>query len=340
MDFIERRGIAYCGLACVLCGDKECPGCAAVIAGGDGCSGEVCSVGKCAVGKGVAGCYACPDYSTCAESMPHGKRNRAFNRYAREFGRDALIDRLRVNHKNGITYHKPDGLTGDYDAPETEAEIFQLLRYGRNDPYAKCPEFDTEHFHLRQVREEDAEDLLCFYGDLSGWMFYGNDWSNGIFSSEHPTVEEMRNCIKSWLDVYKDKFYIRMSVIDKASGKPIGTVEIFDNLDRAKRGAALHIDLSGSHETRERIAELLTLADNEFFSLFGFKYLIVHAAPNAAERIKALRSAAKRAKSGCWDWLKSRRYSALSIAAPRTHRAQAERIRPYAPIGERRSHIR
>jgi RimJ/RimL family protein N-acetyltransferase len=167
----------------------------------------------------------------------------------------------------------------------------QLPRYGHNDPYEKCPEFDTEHFYLRQVREEDAEDLLCFYGDLSGWIFYGNDWCNEIFSSSHQTVEEMRTCIRSWLDVYKNKFFIRLSVIDKAAGKPIGTIEIFDNMDTATQGAALQMDLSAPYETQAYITELLTLADKEFFRLFGFKYVIVWATPEAKERIQALRSA-------------------------------------------------
>jgi hypothetical protein len=125
-------------------------------------------------------------------------------------------------------------------------------------------------------------------------MFNGNAWCNGIFASNHPTVEEMRKCIRSWLDEYKNKFYIRLSVIDKATGKPIGTVEVFDNLDRAKRGTAFHMDLSAAYETQACIADLLVLADRELIRLFGFKYLIVHAVPNAVERIEALHSAGYR----------------------------------------------
>jgi len=127
MEFHEKRGIGYCGLACVLCSSKDCPGCAVGIAnGGD------CSSGKCAAEKCVDGCYACPEYDTCPEDMPHGRRSRAFNRYAREFGKQALINRLRTNYENGITYHKPDKTPGNYDVLETEEEIYQLLRYGRN----------------------------------------------------------------------------------------------------------------------------------------------------------------------------------------------------------------
>ena len=128
MDFQEKRGIGYCGLACVLCSNKECAGCPIEITNGNNCT-----AGKCAVEKGVDGCYACHDYDSCTESMPHGKRNKAFNRYAREFGKQALIDRLRINYGNGITYHEPVKSQGDYDKLETEDEIYKLLRYGRNE---------------------------------------------------------------------------------------------------------------------------------------------------------------------------------------------------------------
>ncbi|MCL2462809.1 MAG: DUF3795 domain-containing protein [Defluviitaleaceae bacterium] len=168
MAFREERGIAYCGMACVLCGYDgydDCLGCAAgynkkaddrlVIecAEGksvDGCfacpdypcgkENDDCFIKQCARKKGIDGCFACPDYP-CGYDWPMllDKRNRAFNRYAREFGRQALIGRLRVNYENGIEYQKPDcrgcfppyGCAGDYDALETEDEIYQLLRHGR-----------------------------------------------------------------------------------------------------------------------------------------------------------------------------------------------------------------
>ena len=98
----------------------------------------------------------------------------------------------------------------------------------------------------------------------------------------------MRKCIRSWLDEYKNKYYVRLSIIDKASGSAVGTIEIFDNFDKAKSGAAFHIDLSVSYETRVYISELLTLANKEFFQLFGFEYLYVRAVPSANERIAAL----------------------------------------------------
>ncbi len=165
MAFREERGIAYCGMACVLCqheGHDDCPGCAAdynkkaddpavigcaeekAVAGCFACAGypcgkenDDCFVKQCARQKKIDGCYACPDYPCFKDFGPFkSKRNKAFIRYAREFGKQALLDRLRVNHENGIIYQRPGtaphGDTGgDYDALKTEIEIYQLLRYGR-----------------------------------------------------------------------------------------------------------------------------------------------------------------------------------------------------------------
>lgn len=127
MEFREERGISHCGLACVLCReDENCPGCVAKLA-----SGHNCPTGICATKKGVDGCYSCPDYP-CGDKMLQGKRKQAFMRYAREFGKQALIDRLRINHENGIIYHTPGCLTpGDYNILETEDEIYNLLRFGK-----------------------------------------------------------------------------------------------------------------------------------------------------------------------------------------------------------------
>ncbi|MDR2570267.1 MAG: GNAT family N-acetyltransferase, partial [Oscillospiraceae bacterium] len=285
-DFCKERGIGYCGLACVVCvnrDDKDCPGCIGKTANGEGCD-----ISKCVVEKGIDGCYACPE-CPCDKDMLKNKRIKAFNRYISDFGKEALLDRLHINFKNSITYHKPDKTPGDYDILETEDDVYQLLRYGRNDPYAICPEYETKHLKFRLVRLEDAQELLdSFYNDLSKWMFYGNDMCKKIFAGQYATLDEMKNCIRIWLNEYKNKYFIRFSVLDKSTGKFIGTIEVFDNFDKQKRGAALHIDFAASYETQIYISELLSLADKEFFRTFGFISLFIRADPNANERITAL----------------------------------------------------
>ena len=131
MDSKGKMGLGYCGIACVLCGlySKGCPGCVDGVA-----SGFNCSLGKCAANKGVDGCYACPEYP-CDEKMLQGKRSKAFIRYVQELGTQALIEQLRVNTENGITYSTNAKRTeyDDYDKCETEQEIIDLLINGKPD---------------------------------------------------------------------------------------------------------------------------------------------------------------------------------------------------------------
>jgi len=292
MAFDSQKDLAVCGLACVLCDVADCPGCKS-----HGCACESdCAVFKCASKKQVDGCYQCADFP-CGEDRLNNPRIRAFNQYARDFGKQALLDRLQAHDESGIAYHRPGGLRGDYDTFETETEILHFLRYGRDDPYAKCPAFETPHFQLRQVCEADAADLLeSFYGDVSGWMFYGNDMCKSIFAGQYATLDEMKHCIRVWRQEYANRYYIRFSVIAKQTQRAVGTIEIFDHINSEKNwqleairnGLVLHIDLGAPYETQAHIAELLVLADAEVYKRFGMKHILIRAVPQATERIAAL----------------------------------------------------
>jgi RimJ/RimL family protein N-acetyltransferase len=286
MGFQEKRGIGYCGLACALCSDKDCPGCAAGIAhGGD------CSAGKCAAEKGLDGCYACPDYDSCTENMPHGKRSKAFNRYASEFGLDALMERLRVNNENGITYHTPDKTPGDYDVLETEDEIFQLLRYGRADPYIQCPTFENERFLLRLVEPTDAEDLLLVYADpnaqdiLTDCSAWNCDFGYGA-----KDLTAMQDCIGKWIASYENHSFVRMTIFDKQNQKAVGTIEAYRRAEGSFCGGkiCLRLDLHSDYEEEKSIDELLSLIVKYGIKTFGADGIVTRATPIVVKRIKAL----------------------------------------------------
>ena len=161
MEFREERDFAACGMACFLCTLEDCPGCKA---GADGCAAcascpcrkdnDGCRIKQCAREKGVEGCCVCPEFPCHNDWGPFqvGKRNKSFNRYAREFGKQALIDRLRVNQENGIAYE-------DYDAPEKEFQVYQLLRYGRDEAAKnKKPEIT-----VKPLSPELTEDWFSFF---------------------------------------------------------------------------------------------------------------------------------------------------------------------------------
>ncbi|MDF2540809.1 MAG: hypothetical protein K0S47_527 [Herbinix sp.] len=284
MNFYEKKDLALCGLACVLCSQEDCSGCKA-----KGCTeGTDCSVYKCAIAKGLDGCYQCDNYP-CDESMLKGIRIRAFNQYARQFGKQSLLNRLRNNFENGITYHKPDGLIGDYDSLETEEEIMQLIQFGNNNPYKECPVFETDHFMIRLVSESDAKDLLLCYGDPKARALFNND---GCPSGEYDYINHMKEMIQGWL--YHDfakGYFIRFAIINKQTQKVVGTIEIYDRkYQQSERTTGiLRIDIAPMFEKEIFLVELFTLACNIFFDIFHTETIIHKAIPEAKERISAVR---------------------------------------------------
>ena len=69
--------------------------------------------------------------SHALEQMLDKPRIRAFALFVKQHGESVLLDCLERNERTGIKYHHPGKLTGDYDVPETDAGIFNLLIFGR-----------------------------------------------------------------------------------------------------------------------------------------------------------------------------------------------------------------
>lgn len=284
MKFMAERDLAVCGLACVLCSDADCPGCKA--RGLDG--GCDCSIYHCAMSKGLDGCYQCDEFP-CGEEMLKGVRNRAFNYYAREHGKLALLDRLRDNYENGIEYHRPGGLKGDYDTLLTENEILDLIRFGKRNPYLECPAFETEHFIVRLIREEDALELMDCYSDKLARKFFNSDGCTSDFF--YDTIDEMRECVAMWVASYARRDFVRFAIVEKASRRAIGTIEMFGFVGRYKteRGI-LRLDIMFAYEEAAYLQELFSLCVREFFKLFAVQKIVTKAIPEAVHRVAALES--------------------------------------------------
>ncbi|MFA0814212.1 MAG: DUF3795 domain-containing protein [Anaerofustis sp.] len=121
---IKERGIAYCGLACCICSQNEiCVGCRK-----DGCEGkDWCKNFVCCKTKGIAGCWECEEFP-CGESMLDKPKIRAFSEFVRRYGEEKLMECLAENERNGLIYHHPGTITGDYDeSSETETIIHMIL---------------------------------------------------------------------------------------------------------------------------------------------------------------------------------------------------------------------
>ena len=149
------------------------------------------------------------------------------------------------------------------------------------DVYQAPPVYETEHLTLRLVREDDAADLLACYSDPAAVAVMNSDSCTSDFY--YTTLEQMQECIAFWLREYAAGMYIRLSIVDRAAGRAVGTVEIFGG-----EYGVLRIDLCAAYETREILSELLCLATERFCDDLGIEHLAVNAVPAAAERVAAL----------------------------------------------------
>jgi len=159
------------------------------------------------------------------------------------------------------------------------------------DVYETAPVMKTSRFILRLVREEDAEDLLTCYADPKSQSLFNADNCTSDF--RYSGVGEMLSCIRVWLDSYRARGFVRWSVIDKQTECAVGTVEMFSVPGFLPEGAGgvLRIDLASAYETDGYLAELLGLANERFYSLFGAELFVVKAKPEATARVNALLAA-------------------------------------------------
>ncbi len=136
-------------------------------------------------------------------------------------------------------------------------------------------QYETKRFLLRQVKKADAPALLKCYADPAAMALMNEDNCTGGFLFQ--TLEEMEKAIHFWNHDIFD--YIRPSVIDKSTGEPIGTLEVFGG-----DTGVLRMDLRRDYETPEVLRELYALAIERFPADFPMEALVTKAVPEAAAR--------------------------------------------------------
>ena len=272
MQFYQEKGLAACGLACPICRESGCLGCAA-----KGCEdADTCGIYACVQEKDIAGCWQCEAFP-CDQGMFASLRLRAFVRYARLFGVERLLERLRINQEAGIVYHRADGLQGDYDALGSEAEVMHMIEYGREgDPYANCPVLQTEHFTLRLVEETDARDLLSCYADPASRTLMNEDYCLGGFNFD--TEAQMLDCLRIWRQVYETRDFIRWAIVDKETNCAVGTIEMFGG-----EMGVFRLDVASRFEKEPYLSELTGLT-NTFHLLFATERIVTKVPHHAQAR--------------------------------------------------------
>ena len=156
------------------------------------------------------------------------------------------------------------------------------------DIYERCPEFVSPRFLLRQVRAEDWADLLKVYSDPAAVPLFNADNCIGDF---HMTREQdMKNCIAFWLQEYGMRYYIRWSVVDRASSRAVGTIELFHRTaeDFYNHVGLLRLDLRSDYERSDAICEILSCLLPPTFGLFDCGTMVTKILPLGHTRREAL----------------------------------------------------
>ena len=166
-------------------------------------------------------------------------------------------------------------------------DSLKAVKNGKPDPYVQCPEYESGNFKLRLICIDDAEDLVLCYGDPEAWRIFNSDNCTGDFHMS--TVETMNSCILAWLDAYKNRGFIRYAIIDRNTGKAIGTMEIFGGPNGGKRSdfGVLRIDVSSGYEKEAPLSELINMADAFFYDV-NTEMFVTKSIPEASGRINAL----------------------------------------------------
>ena len=157
--------------------------------------------------------------------------------------------------------------------------------------YDQVPTFENEKYMLRFVQIDDAKELLEVYSDKNALPFFNSDNCHGD-NFYYEDLERMKKAIDFWLESYKSKWFVRWSVIDKVSGKAIGTIELFHREadDFFNHTGILRLDLKSKYEKSEEIKSIVTLLLDSSYSLFETKMIATKIPLYAIERKSAFES--------------------------------------------------
>jgi len=158
-----------------------------------------------------------------------------------------------------------------------------------NDIYSKCTTYNMKRITLRQTKLKDAKELLKCYSDEKAVPLFNSDNCHGD-NFYYETMDRMEQAVKFWEYSYKNRYFVRWSVINNSTNEIIGTIEMFHRNadDKYDHYGVLRIDLQSRYETREIISEILEIASENFYEIFDVRAIITKAVPEAVERIIAL----------------------------------------------------
>ncbi|QAA33044.1 GNAT family N-acetyltransferase [Clostridium manihotivorum] len=157
------------------------------------------------------------------------------------------------------------------------------------DIYEQCPVYKKNLITLRLTEIKDAEDLLKCYSDEKAVPFFNSDNCNGD-DFHYTTIERMKQAIDFWDFSYKNKYFVRLTVVLNDTNEKVGTVEMFHRIadDEFNHFGLLRIDLQSNYENKDVISEILDIANENFYEAFEVKEILTKTFSDATERTASL----------------------------------------------------
>jgi hypothetical protein len=157
------------------------------------------------------------------------------------------------------------------------------------DIYEECPIYKNKLIILRQTNVEDVRELLKCYSDEKAVPFFNSDNCHGD-DFHYTTIERMNQAIDFWNFSYRNKYFVRWTVILNDTKEKAGTIEMFHRVadDEFNHYGLLRIDLKSDCEIQPIIGDILQIVNENFFKLFDVEAILTKAVPDATERIAAL----------------------------------------------------
>ena len=157
------------------------------------------------------------------------------------------------------------------------------------DIYQECPMYKTKLITLSHTKMEDAQGLLKCYSDEKAVPFFNSDNCNGD-NFRYTTLERMEKAIDVWNFCYKNKDFVRWTVILNDKNEEIGTIEMFKRIadDEFNHYGLLRIDLQSNYEKQPIINNILEIVNENFYKIFNVQAILTKAIPDANERCSSL----------------------------------------------------
>lgn len=157
------------------------------------------------------------------------------------------------------------------------------------DIYEECPMYEKKLLTFRQTNMEDAEELLKCYSDKNAVQFFNSDNCDGD-NFYYTTIERMKQAIDFWDFSYRNRYFIRWTIILNDTKEKIGTIEMFHRVvdDEFNHYGLLRIDLQSKYEIQSIVSEIIEIVDENFYKSFDVEAILTKAIPSATERVSSL----------------------------------------------------